>query len=220
MRWLAGHFGEVVDGEALATNEKPIDEFWAGTDGEDEDVAEAEVEAEEVAQTGERDVGGIPHGDARQGAGRSGTPDEEGVARGHSSRGVFSRGSGTSPGRLGGREPRPSRAAPAGRATRPERRTCSSTRICCARPRSRTWTGTAARSWCWRFRIFSTGSITITRRGRDELPAGIDVGKYVASGVYVVDLETLKLRWHTHLDLSTDSVTFRAYAYSSPRWWI
>jgi outer membrane protein assembly factor BamB len=49
-----------------------------------------------------------------------------------------------------------------------------------------------------------------------ELGEGIDIGKYVAGGIYVVDLQTLALKWHTHLDLSTDSVSFRAYIYSAP----
>jgi len=52
-----------------------------------------------------------------------------------------------------------------------------------------------------------------------ELGEGIDIGKYVAGGIYVVDLQTLALKWHTHLDLSTDSVSFRAYIYSAPLWW-
>ena len=47
------HFGEVVDGEGARDEREADREFWAGTDGEDEDVAEAEVEAEEVAQTGD-----------------------------------------------------------------------------------------------------------------------------------------------------------------------
>ena len=50
----------------------------------------------------------------------------------------------------------------------------------------------------------------------NELDASIDVSKYVAGGVYVVDLKTLALKWHTHLDLSTDTVSYRAYVYSSP----
>ena len=49
-----------------------------------------------------------------------------------------------------------------------------------------------------------------------ELPPGIDIGKYVAGGVYVADAETLAFKWHAHLDLSTDAVSFRAYVYSSP----
>lgn len=49
-----------------------------------------------------------------------------------------------------------------------------------------------------------------------ELVEGIDIGKYVAGGIYVVDLKTLAVKWHTHLDLSTDSVSFRAYIYSAP----
>ena len=50
----------------------------------------------------------------------------------------------------------------------------------------------------------------------NEMDASIDVSKYVAGGVYVVDLKTLALKWHTHLDLSTDTVSYRAYIYSSP----
>ena len=50
-----------------------------------------------------------------------------------------------------------------------------------------------------------------------ELPPGIDIGKYVAGGVYVADAETLAFKWHAHLDLSTDAVSFRAYVYSSRR---
>lgn len=49
-----------------------------------------------------------------------------------------------------------------------------------------------------------------------ELDPSIDMSKYVAGGVYVVDLKTLSLKWHTHLDLSTDTVDYRAYVYSSP----
>ena len=49
-----------------------------------------------------------------------------------------------------------------------------------------------------------------------ELGVNVDVGKYVAGGVYVADLETLEMRWQTHLDLSTDAVSYRAYMYSAP----
>ena len=34
--------------------------------------------------------------------------------------------------------------------------------------------------------------------------------------MYVADAETLAFKWHAHLDLSTDAVSFRAYVYSSP----
>ena len=49
-----------------------------------------------------------------------------------------------------------------------------------------------------------------------ELPKGLDLSKYVASGVVAFDLRTRAVKWSTHLDLSTDSTTFRAYVYSSP----
>uniref|UniRef100_A0A7S0RKX6 DEX1 C-terminal domain-containing protein n=1 Tax=Chlamydomonas leiostraca TaxID=1034604 RepID=A0A7S0RKX6_9CHLO len=45
---------------------------------------------------------------------------------------------------------------------------------------------------------------------------GLDLGKYVASGVVVFDLRTKTVKWSQHLDLSTDATTFKAYAYASP----
>lgn len=45
---------------------------------------------------------------------------------------------------------------------------------------------------------------------------GIDVGKYVASGVVVFDLRTRRIKWEQHLDLSTDATSFKAYAYAAP----
>ncbi|EFJ48005.1 hypothetical protein VOLCADRAFT_117761 [Volvox carteri f. nagariensis] len=45
---------------------------------------------------------------------------------------------------------------------------------------------------------------------------GIDLSKYVASGVVVLDLRTRSEKWVQHLDLSTDTATYKAYAYSSP----
>ncbi|GIL56325.1 hypothetical protein Vafri_11699 [Volvox africanus] len=45
---------------------------------------------------------------------------------------------------------------------------------------------------------------------------GIDLSKYVASGVAVFDLRTRTEKWVQHLDLSTDTATYKAYAYSSP----
>jgi hypothetical protein len=45
---------------------------------------------------------------------------------------------------------------------------------------------------------------------------GIDIGKYVAGGIVVFNLDTKQVKWATQLDLSTDSGTFRAYIYSSP----
>lgn len=45
---------------------------------------------------------------------------------------------------------------------------------------------------------------------------GIDIGKYVAGGVVVFNLETKQVKWTAKLDLSTDTAKFRAYIYASP----
>jgi len=45
-----------------------------------------------------------------------------------------------------------------------------------------------------------------------ELPKGIDMSKYIASGLVVFDLRTRIVKWSVHLDLSTDSTAFRACA--------
>mmetsp|Transcript_4558 Transcript_4558/g.9807 ORF Transcript_4558/g.9807 Transcript_4558/m.9807 type:complete len:1070 (-) Transcript_4558:202-3411(-) len=44
----------------------------------------------------------------------------------------------------------------------------------------------------------------------------IDITKYIASGVVVFDLRTRSIKWTQHLDLSTDTTTFKAYAYATP----
>ncbi|KAF5841733.1 hypothetical protein DUNSADRAFT_11513 [Dunaliella salina] len=44
----------------------------------------------------------------------------------------------------------------------------------------------------------------------------LDISKYVGSGVVAFDLRTRRLKWTQHLDLSTDTTTYRAYAYASP----
>ena len=48
------------------------------------------------------------------------------------------------------------------------------------------------------------------------LPANIELGNYLATGLVVFDLATRMMRWQTHLDLSTDAASFKAYAYSPP----
>lgn len=54
-------------------------------------------------------------------------------------------------------------------------------------------------------------------RHRGEMPEGVaDLSKYVANAIVVVDYETLQTKWRAHLDLSTDTVSFRAYAYGAP----
>ena len=54
-------------------------------------------------------------------------------------------------------------------------------------------------------------------RHRGDVPEGVDdLGKYVANAIVVVDYETLATKWRAHLDLSTDTVSFRAYMYGAP----
>ncbi|KAG4393430.1 hypothetical protein GLYMA_03G076900v4 [Glycine max] len=50
---------------------------------------------------------------------------------------------------------------------------------------------------------------------RKEL-GDIDIGKYVAGGIVVFNLDTKQVKWTAELDLSTDTSNFRAYIYSSP----
>ncbi|GLT37568.1 hypothetical protein SLA2020_118790 [Shorea laevis] len=45
---------------------------------------------------------------------------------------------------------------------------------------------------------------------------GIDIGKYVAGGIVVFNLDTKQVKWIAELDVSTDTANFRAYIYSSP----
>ncbi|CAA0810659.1 Protein DEFECTIVE IN EXINE FORMATION 1 [Striga hermonthica] len=46
--------------------------------------------------------------------------------------------------------------------------------------------------------------------------AGIDIGKYIAGGIVVFNLDTKQVKWSVQLDLSSDNANFRAYIYSSP----
>ncbi|CAM6018279.1 unnamed protein product [Sphagnum balticum] len=45
---------------------------------------------------------------------------------------------------------------------------------------------------------------------------GLDIGKYVGGSIVVFNLKTKQVKWVAELDLSTDSVSYRAYIYSSP----
>jgi len=45
---------------------------------------------------------------------------------------------------------------------------------------------------------------------------GVQASKYVASSLLVYDLANGTVKWHQHLDLSTDETFYRAYAYSAP----
>lgn len=44
----------------------------------------------------------------------------------------------------------------------------------------------------------------------------IDIGKYVAGGIVVFNLDTKQVKWTAELDMSADTANFRAYVYSSP----
>jgi hypothetical protein len=44
----------------------------------------------------------------------------------------------------------------------------------------------------------------------------VDIKKYVAGGVVVMDLKAGSIVWSEHLDLTTDQTALRAYIYSSP----
>jgi outer membrane protein assembly factor BamB len=39
---------------------------------------------------------------------------------------------------------------------------------------------------------------------------------FFSGGVVAFDLRTRRLKWSQHLDLSTDTTTYRAYAYAPP----
>lgn len=47
-----------------------------------------------------------------------------------------------------------------------------------------------------------------------ELGDDVDVTKYIAGAIVVYDLKSGKLKWSTHLDLSTEATQYRAYMYS------
>lgn len=49
-----------------------------------------------------------------------------------------------------------------------------------------------------------------------ELGGGIEIGKYVAGGIVVFNLDKKEVKWTAQLDLSTDTGNFRAYVYSTP----
>lgn len=51
---------------------------------------------------------------------------------------------------------------------------------------------------------------------RSKLDSDIDIHKYVAGGLVVYDLATMKLKWELHLDLTTDRTNTRAHIYATP----
>jgi len=48
------------------------------------------------------------------------------------------------------------------------------------------------------------------------LDATVDIRKYVAGGIVVIDLKNHSILWSVHLDLTTDYSNHRAFIYSSP----
>ena len=49
-----------------------------------------------------------------------------------------------------------------------------------------------------------------------ELPEGVDIQNYFATGIVVYDLQTLQVKWDVHLDLTTSSSKMTAKAFASP----
>eukprot|EP00286_Rhodomonas_abbreviata_P023316 CAMPEP_0181304224 /NCGR_PEP_ID=MMETSP1101-20121128/9026_1 /TAXON_ID=46948 /ORGANISM="Rhodomonas abbreviata, Strain Caron Lab Isolate" /LENGTH=1213 /DNA_ID=CAMNT_0023409947 /DNA_START=10 /DNA_END=3651 /DNA_ORIENTATION=- len=50
----------------------------------------------------------------------------------------------------------------------------------------------------------------------EDLDVDVKVNKYVAGGLVAIDVQSGKLKWQVHLDLTTDETVYRAYLYSSP----
>jgi hypothetical protein len=50
----------------------------------------------------------------------------------------------------------------------------------------------------------------------EKLDTNTDIHKYVAGGIVVYDLVTMKKKWDLHLDLTTDRTKTRAHVYPSP----
>eukprot|EP01132_Coremiostelium_polycephalum_P000953 gene953-1208_t len=51
---------------------------------------------------------------------------------------------------------------------------------------------------------------------RAKLDQDINIENYVAGGVVCFELSTGYIKWQTHLDLTTDNTTFKAYVYNTP----
>jgi len=49
-----------------------------------------------------------------------------------------------------------------------------------------------------------------------KIPVGVDLTKYVATGIVVYDLQRRMMKWSQHLDLTSDHTAYKAYAYSTP----
>lgn len=70
-------------------------------------------------------------------------------------------------------------------------------------------------AWIFQLINFNFGRYYDNPEHLKEL-GGIDIGKYVAGGIVVFNLNTKQVKWSVQLDQSTDTGNFRAYIYSSP----
>ena len=209
MRWLAGRDGEVVDGEAPRQREADR-EFWAGTDGEDEDVAEAEVEPRRWRR----------RGNAMWGVFGTVTRDRVPVVP-HPTR--WRRAGALVPGcflpRLG------NGAGPAGRTRTTSVARRARRRATCRRPHARRRASAVhARDRGPDGDGREEPVLAVSHADREyydnpRTRTSSPRASTWASTSRACTWSISKLRRHTHLDLSTDSVTFRARAVF-PRWWI
>ena len=196
-------FGEVVRGEASDASEEEDADYrnsWlAGADGEPEEVG-----------------GGIPHGDARQGVGRRAPADLAGFAEGVPGAAPPTlRAPRRAPGWEDESFTRPRFTPPPGSVPDPNAVLVDAHLLCT--PAVADVDGDGRDEIVLAVSYFFDKEYYDNPRHRDEMPEGVsDLGKYVANAIVVVDYETLKTKWRAHLDLSTDTVSFRAYAYGAP----
>ena len=193
----ADAFGEVVHGEASDAWEDAISDYrnaWLG------------------GAEGEPDVTGIPRGDAGRGVGRRSPADLAGFAEGASGAAPPTR---RAPGWEDERFTRPRFTASADTGADPSAVFVDAHLLCT--PAVADLDGDGRDEIVLAVSYFFDKEYYDNPRHRGEMPEGVaDLGKYVANAIVVVDYETLETKWRAHLDLSTDTVSFRAYAYSAP----
>ena len=194
-------FGEVVRGEASDASEDEDADYenaWLGADGEPE---------------GSR---GIPHGDARQGVGRRAPADLAGFAEG--APGVAPptrRARARAPGWEDESFTRPRFTPSPGSSADPNAVLVDAHLLCT--PAVADVDGDGRDEIVLAVSYFFDKEYYDNPRHRGDVPEGVDdLGKYVANAIVVVDYETLATKWRAHLDLSTDTVSFRAYMYGAP----
>jgi len=197
----ADAFGEVVRGEASDASEDEDADYenaWLGADGEPE---------------GSR---GIPHGDARQGVGRRAPADLAGFAEG--APGVApptQRARARAPGWEDEGFTRPRFTPSPGSSADPNAVLVDAHLLCT--PAVADVDGDGRDEIVLAVSYFFDKEYYDNPRHRGDVPEGVDdLGKYVANAIVVVDYETLATKWRAHLDLSTDTVSFRAYMYGAP----